>query len=156
LSLPGKLALIFFRGKMLGGSTGINLLAWDRASKLEYDSWQSFINGSDWNFDSLLPYFIKSETVDLTDNDVFPGVSKQGYVVAQKEFQVQDGFDGPVRVRSLPLILLLLPLMSFFFRHRITRFMETWPYHSLQRGITWAYQQIRIPSVSHFFSFADD
>jgi len=84
------------RGKMLGGSTGINLLAWDRASRLEYDSWQSFINGSDWNFDNLLPYFIKSETVDLVNYDVFPGVSKEGYAIAQKQFEVEDGFHGPI------------------------------------------------------------
>ncbi|KAJ7142149.1 alcohol oxidase [Mycena crocata] len=66
------------RGKMLGGSTGINLLAWDRASKTEYDAWQLFADDSDWNFDNLLPYFIKSETIDLKNNDVFPGVSQMG------------------------------------------------------------------------------
>ncbi|KAF9445168.1 GMC oxidoreductase [Macrolepiota fuliginosa MF-IS2] len=101
------------RGKMLGGSTGINLLAWDRASKLEYDSWQSFINGSDWNFNNLLPYFIKSETVDLADNDVFPGVSKEGYAVAQKEFEVEDGFRGPVHASYNQIYGdLVLPLAS--------------------------------------------
>ncbi|KAJ7756408.1 alcohol oxidase [Mycena maculata] len=84
------------RGKMLGGSTGINLLAWDRASKAEYDAWQLFANDSDWNFDNLLPYFIKSENIDLADNDVFPGVSSNGYTIAQQEFKVDDGFTGPI------------------------------------------------------------
>ena len=28
------------RGKMLGGSSGINFMAWDRASVKEYDAWQ--------------------------------------------------------------------------------------------------------------------
>lgn len=107
---------------MLGGSTGINLLAWDRASKLEYDSWQSFINGSDWNFDNLLPYFIKSETVNLADNDVFPGVSKEDYAIARQQFAVQDGFHGPVHVSVL--IILAILLIPFHYRHRITKFME--------------------------------
>ncbi|KAF7330981.1 Alcohol oxidase [Mycena venus] len=83
-------------GKMLGGSTGINLFAWDRASKLEYDAWQLFMKESDWNFDNLLPYFIKSETIDLKNNDVFPGPSPKDYAEARKEFEFDDGFSGPI------------------------------------------------------------
>lgn len=83
---------------MLGGSTGINLLAWDRASKTEYDAWQLFADDSDWNFENLLPYFVKSENIDLTDNDVFPGVSANAYAQADAEFKVDDGFNGPIDV----------------------------------------------------------
>ena len=28
------------RGKMLGGSSGLNFMAWDRASAEEYDAWE--------------------------------------------------------------------------------------------------------------------
>ena len=28
------------RGKMLGGSSGLNFMAWDRASATEYDAWE--------------------------------------------------------------------------------------------------------------------
>ncbi|KAJ7154770.1 alcohol oxidase [Mycena filopes] len=84
------------RGKMLGGSTGINLLAWDRASKLEYDAWQLLMDGSDWNFDNLLPYFIKSETINLTNSHAFPGVSSNAYAAADKQFEFDDGFRGPI------------------------------------------------------------
>ena len=83
---------------MLGGSTGINLMAWDRASKLEYDAWATFVEGSDWDFDSLFPYFIKSENIDLTNFDKFPGVSSAEAAEASAEFKVDDGFSGPIQV----------------------------------------------------------
>ncbi|KAJ8088003.1 hypothetical protein PM082_013554 [Marasmius tenuissimus] len=85
------------RGKMLGGSTGINLLAWDRASKPEYDTWPTFSNGSDWDFNSLLPYFKKSEHVNLAFDSRYPGVSKEALEKARREFLVDDGLRGPIQ-----------------------------------------------------------
>ncbi|KAJ8088009.1 hypothetical protein PM082_013560 [Marasmius tenuissimus] len=85
------------RGKMLGRSTGINLLAWDRASKAEYDTWPTFSNGSDWDFESLLPYFKKSERVDLAFDSRYPGVSKAALNKARREFLTDDGSRGPIR-----------------------------------------------------------
>lgn len=39
---PGlkNLPLLYPRGKMLGGSSGLNFMAWDRASVREYDAWE--------------------------------------------------------------------------------------------------------------------
>jgi len=93
------------RGKMLGGSTGINLLGWDRASAAEYDAWASFSSRSSadtesltaWNFEALLPYFKKSESVDLDFFKTFPGVSASDYAAAQQAFKkADDGFEGPI------------------------------------------------------------
>jgi choline dehydrogenase-like flavoprotein len=83
---------------MLGGSTGINLLAWDRASELEYNAWQTLADNSDWNFKSLLPYFKKAETVDLAFASKFPGPSPAQYAAANEEFKVDNGFNGPIHV----------------------------------------------------------
>ena len=33
-------AILYPRGKMLGGSSGLNFMAWDRASAKEYDAWE--------------------------------------------------------------------------------------------------------------------
>jgi choline dehydrogenase-like flavoprotein len=95
---------------MLGGSTGLNLLAWDRASKAEYDSWNLFFpdesssspssNHIKWDFDSLLPYFRKSENVDLAFYDTLPGLSEDDYHKAKAEMERDDGSSGPIQVIS--------------------------------------------------------
>lgn len=93
---------------MLGGSTGLNLLAWDRASKPEYDAWETFADSSDWNFKTLLPYLKKAESIDPAFFSKFPRASSTQYAAALKEYQVVNGFNGPIHVRnylksSLPL-----------------------------------------------------
>ncbi|KAG9217865.1 hypothetical protein PLEOSDRAFT_1108467 [Pleurotus ostreatus PC15] len=64
----------FPRGKMLGGSSGVNFMVFGRGSKDEYDAW-SFLGNPGWDWKGLLPYFRKSETVTPGDPDVLPGVS---------------------------------------------------------------------------------
>ncbi|CAE6351120.1 unnamed protein product [Rhizoctonia solani] len=42
------------RGKILGGSSAINIMVFDRASKVEYDAWAKLGNPG-WDWDGLLP-----------------------------------------------------------------------------------------------------
>src|SRR4249919_2245263 len=45
------------RGKMLGGSSGLNYMAYVRGHPGDFDSW-----GADgWSYSDVLPYFLKSE-----------------------------------------------------------------------------------------------
>jgi choline dehydrogenase-like flavoprotein len=48
-------------GNVVGGSSVINGMAFDRASAADYNAWEQLGN-SGWNFDSLLYYFRKSTT----------------------------------------------------------------------------------------------
>jgi choline dehydrogenase len=48
------------RGKTLGGSSSINAMCYIRGVKEDYDKWQSQ-GAQGWGWDSVLPYFIKSE-----------------------------------------------------------------------------------------------
>lgn len=48
------------RGKTLGGSSSINAMIYIRGVKEDYDSWESQ-GAKGWGWDSVLPYFLKSE-----------------------------------------------------------------------------------------------
>lgn len=51
------------RGKLLGGSSGINYLMYVRGSKKDYDGWEALGNKG-WGWDGLVPYFKKHQTLD--------------------------------------------------------------------------------------------
>src|SRR5690348_9704961 len=48
------------RGKMLGGSSGINYMAYVRGHPGDFDAWAAG-GATGWSYDELLPYFKKSE-----------------------------------------------------------------------------------------------
>jgi choline dehydrogenase-like flavoprotein len=54
------------RGKMLGGSSGINYMAYVRGHPGDFDAWAA--GGADgWSYDDVLPYFKKSEGLVPTE-----------------------------------------------------------------------------------------
>ncbi|KAJ7146033.1 alcohol oxidase [Mycena epipterygia] len=82
------------RGKMMGGSSGLNLMGWNRASKLEYDVWSTFSGSSSWSWAGLTQYFSKSQTVKQGQANPFPGVNP-----AQNAASFTHGsVNGPINV----------------------------------------------------------
>ena len=59
------------RGKMLGGSSGINYMAYVRGHPGDFDGWAAG-GAKGWAYDDVLPYFAKSE--DLAPPDPPEGV----------------------------------------------------------------------------------
>ncbi len=58
------------RGKVLGGSSSINAMVYIRGNKHDYNSWAALGNEG-WDYESLLPYFIKAENnKTFTESDV--------------------------------------------------------------------------------------
>jgi choline dehydrogenase-like flavoprotein len=51
-------------GKVVGGSTKLNRMVFDRGSKADYDRWAELGN-SDWQWKTLLPFFKKVSSTPL-------------------------------------------------------------------------------------------
>ncbi|KAH8640347.1 hypothetical protein IG631_03288 [Alternaria alternata] len=48
------------QGKIVGGSTKLNRMVFDRGARSDYDGWETLGNEG-WNFETFLPYFKKNE-----------------------------------------------------------------------------------------------
>jgi len=57
------------RGKMLGGSSGINYMAYVRGHPADFDAW-SEAGATGWSYADVLPYFLKSEGLSPCDEIV--------------------------------------------------------------------------------------
>ncbi|CAE6436115.1 unnamed protein product [Rhizoctonia solani] len=75
------------RGKVLGGSSALNYMAFDRASKVEYDAWET-LGSSGWNWDGLMPYMKMAE--DFTNIDPFRNYTHSSGVYPSQ------GINGPI------------------------------------------------------------
>ncbi|WP_278924456.1 GMC family oxidoreductase [Pseudophaeobacter profundi] len=53
-------ALVYPRGKVLGGCTSVNGMIYMRGQAADYDHWRQLGNPG-WGWDDVLPYFLKSE-----------------------------------------------------------------------------------------------
>ncbi|GAB1203604.1 hypothetical protein APSETT445_002240 [Aspergillus pseudonomiae] len=54
------------RGKVLGGTSALNFMAWNRGNREDYDAWKELGNHG-WGWEDLLPYFKRSETFHPPD-----------------------------------------------------------------------------------------
>lgn len=73
----GGIARRYPRGKVLGGSSSINAMAFIRGHRTNYDEWAAAATG--WGYEDLLPFFKRTET-------------------AQGRDPAYRGTDGPMRV----------------------------------------------------------
>ncbi|KAG8802600.1 hypothetical protein FRC18_007510, partial [Serendipita sp. 400] len=82
------------RGKVVGGSTALNYLVFNRGSKTEYDSW-SEIGNDGWSWDQLTPSFkAVSNYTSITDNTTFPNADTPANANSQQQNYL--GTDGPI------------------------------------------------------------
>ncbi|GKT46180.1 dehydrogenase citC [Colletotrichum spaethianum] len=71
------------RGKVLGGSSALNLMSYDRAAIAEYDSWEALGNPG-WNWETMIAAMKKSENFTGINTDTYgsEGVGDSGPVKA--------------------------------------------------------------------------
>ncbi|KAH8681511.1 GMC oxidoreductase [Xylariales sp. PMI_506] len=84
--------LPFSQGRVVGGSTILNGLAWTRSSQANIDAWEALGNPG-WGWNGLLPYFIKSE--NFTTKNV--GTHARNGLHIRPE-PLSHGTDGAVHV----------------------------------------------------------
>ncbi|KAF4785387.1 GMC oxidoreductase [Colletotrichum scovillei] len=71
------------RGKVLGGSSALNLMSYDRAAAAEYDGWEALGNPG-WNWETMIAAMKKSENFTGINTDTYgsEGVGDSGPVKA--------------------------------------------------------------------------
>ena len=79
------------RGKALGGSSAINFGMYSQASRKDLDNWAALGNDQ-WTFDSLSPYYRKSETFHK-----LPEGMEKRYAAEYLDPELR-GTDGPIQV----------------------------------------------------------
>src|SRR5699024_8540421 len=57
------------RGRVLGGSSSINGMAYVRGNALDFEGWADDFGLEDWRYANVLPYFRKAEDFDQGAND---------------------------------------------------------------------------------------
>ncbi|CAG8949786.1 hypothetical protein HYFRA_00004109 [Hymenoscyphus fraxineus] len=81
-------------GKVVGGSTKLNRMVFDRGAKSDYDRWESLGN-SGWGWDALLPYFKKNEIFTPPTPEI---VNEWGVTVDDSA----HGTEGPMHTSYSP------------------------------------------------------
>ena len=76
------------RGKVIGGTSSINTMIYNRGNRRDYDSWVTQYGAKGWSYDEVLPYFIKSEN----NSDINIVLQNPGF----------HGTRGPLQVSSDP------------------------------------------------------
>ncbi|ORY60270.1 putative choline dehydrogenase [Pseudomassariella vexata] len=78
------------RGKVLGGTSALNFMTWNRGNREDYDAWEE-LGCKGWGWDGLLPFFKKSENFHPPTEDT---------QLKHKALYDPDGFgtSGPIQV----------------------------------------------------------
>ena len=68
------------RGKVLGGSSSINGMIFQRGNPMDYDKWAAIPGMERWSYEDCLPYFKRMETClgAGPDLDAYPGADLRG------------------------------------------------------------------------------
>jgi len=79
------------RGKLIGGSSSINAMIYNRGNPMDFDGWAH--NGlTDWDFAHCLPYFRKMETFDGGADDWRGGEGPMRISRCKAEHKLYDAF----------------------------------------------------------------
>jgi len=95
-------ALIYPRGKVMGGCSSINGMIYMRGQARDYDLWADLTGDDSWRWDNVLPVFKKSEDYHKGP-DAFHGVGGEWRVEKQRlSWEILDAFREAAAQRGIP------------------------------------------------------
>ena len=90
------------RGKVLGGSSSINMMAYVRGNHADFDRWRQKGLGG-WSYDDVLPYYRRAESFQDGANDYHGGEGPWKIRTTNVEDPVFDAFFDAVQAAGYPL-----------------------------------------------------
>ena len=79
-------------GKLIGGSSSINAMIWNRGNPMDYEGWASRAGLKNWDWAHVLPYFKKLETFVDGESDYHGGDGPMKITRAQAKHKLFDAF----------------------------------------------------------------
>jgi 4-pyridoxate dehydrogenase len=90
------------RGKVLGGSSSINVMAYTRGHRADYDRWaQKGARG--WSYADVLPYFKRCETWERGENPWRGGAGPVGTEFAKTRDPLYDAWIEAAKAAGMPV-----------------------------------------------------
>ena len=89
------------RGKVLGGSSSINVMAYTRGHRGDYDRWAQK-GALGWSYADVLPYFKRSETWQGGENTLRGGSGPLGVEFARARDPIYDAWIKAGRAAGFP------------------------------------------------------
>lgn len=97
-------ALLYPRGKVLGGSSSINGMIYMRGQSQDYERWAKQTGDPSWSWERVLPTFMKSEDYHGGSSDVH-GAGGEWRVEKQRlSWQILDAFRDAAEQSGIPKI----------------------------------------------------
>ena len=90
------------RGKVLGGSSSINVMAYTRGNRGDYDRWAQK-GALGWSYADVLPYFKRCETWESGENPWRGGAGPVGTEFAKTTDPVYDAWLDAARAAGFPV-----------------------------------------------------
>lgn len=90
------------RGKILGGSSAINGLIFNRGQRLDYDAWER-MGCTGWSYQDVLPWFKKLESTDIGTDEYRGRTGPMKVTVASKTSPFYDLYIQSAQAVGLPL-----------------------------------------------------
>jgi choline dehydrogenase len=89
------------RGKLLGGSSAINAIIYNRGQRLDYDTWAQ-LGASGWSYKEVLPYLKKIENTKIGDDEFRGRTGPISVVEAKKVCSFYDIFIKAAESANIP------------------------------------------------------